>query len=354
VGSPFANKLFVWYSKNKRDLPWRGHPDPYAVWVSEIMLQQTRIETVLPYFARWMDRFPTVNELAAASQQEALNLWEGLGYYSRARNLHKAARTVIEEYNGQLPKDVKALRELPGIGRYTAGAIASLAFGQDEAVVDGNVKRVLSRAFDVQEPVDTSAGEKAIWALAEKHLPAGRAGDYNQALMDLGATICLPRNPKCAECPVKRICKAYALQIQEERPVFKPKSHIPHHMVAAAVIRKNGRVLIAQRPQGGLLGGMWEFPGGKQEDGEALKACLRREIQEELGVQIKVGNELGVFRHAYTHFRVTLHAFACTLSTGKPQAIVPDGLKWVKPDSLEGYPMGKLDRRISQTLANKR
>jgi A/G-specific adenine glycosylase len=208
--------------------------------------------------------------------------------------------------------------------------------------------------FDVQQPVDTAAGEKAIWGLAEEHLPPGRAGDYNQALMDLGATTCLPRNPKCAECPVKGICKAYTLRIQQERPVFKPKNHIPHHTVAAAVIRKNGRVLIAQRPQAGLLGGMWEFPGGKQENGEALEACLRREIREELGVQIKVGNELGVFRHAYTHFRVTLHAFACTLPAGKPRAIIPDGLKWVKPDNLEDYPMGKLDREISQTLANKR
>ncbi|TES93094.1 MAG: A/G-specific adenine glycosylase, partial [Anaerolineales bacterium] len=208
--TPIAKKLLDWYDINKRDLPWRDDPIPYAVWVAEVMAQQTRLETVTPYFERWMARFPTIADLALASQQDALTLWEGLGYYSRARNLHKAAQVVIEEHGGELPGNVKALQSLPGIGRYTAGAIASLVFGLDEPVVDGNVKRVMARVFMVDEMVDVPAGERKIWALAAEHLPLGKAADYNQALMDLGAMVCLPNNPDCERCPLREDCQAYA------------------------------------------------------------------------------------------------------------------------------------------------
>ncbi len=345
-----SNLLLEWYADNARDFPWRGNPDPYAVWVSEIMLQQTRVETVLPYYARWMARFPTVESLAAASQQEVLSLWEGLGYYGRARNLHRAAQIVAAEHGGQLPAETKALRRLPGIGRYTAGAIASLVFGLDEAAVDGNVKRVLARVFDVVEPVDSGAGEGRIWALAEAHLPPGRAGDYNQALMELGATVCKPRNPDCENCPLATLCEAYALGIQAERPVKKPKKPLPHLIVTAAVIRRGGLFLLAQRPENELLGGMWEFPGGTQEEGEDLPACLRREIMEELGVEVEVGEEIGVYQHAYTHFKITLHAFFCTLLDGEPQALEAADLRWVKLEDLSDFPMGKIDRQISRAL----
>src|SRR5512145_3423018 len=186
----FARRLLAWYGLNARTLPWRGYPDPYAVWVSEIMLQQTRVETVIPYFERWMKRFPTLQALAEAPLQDVLSLWEGLGYYSRARNLHKTAQIVMAEHNGKLPADVAALRRLPGIGRYTAGAMASIAFGFDEPALDGNIRRVYARLFDVAEPARSPAGEKQLWTLASEHLPPGRAGDYNQALMDLGATLC--------------------------------------------------------------------------------------------------------------------------------------------------------------------
>lgn len=348
--SPITNKLLNWYANNKREWPWRDNPDPYAVWVSEIMAQQTRLESVLPYFERWMTRFPTIADLAASSQQEVLNLWEGLGYYSRARNLHRAAQIVMKEYGGELPQDVKALRALPGIGRYTAGAIASLAFGLDEPVVDGNVKRVLARFFGVEIPVDTSAGEKEIWRLAAEHLPPGQAGDYNQALMGLGAGVCLPRSPDCQVCPLVEDCWAYAQDAQAGLPVKKPKPPVPHHTVTAAVIQNGSRVLIAQRPTDGLLGGMWEFPGGKQEEEEDLPTCLKREIKEELGVKIKVGEEIGVFKHAYTHYKVTLHAFACQLQQGEPKTLQVDDLRWVTLEELEDFPMGKLDRQISQKL----
>jgi A/G-specific adenine glycosylase len=277
---PLAGQLLAWYGKNARRLPWRGHPDPYAVWVSEVMLQQTRVETVIPYFERWMARFPTIPSLAAASQQDVLAAWEGLGYYSRARNLHRAAQVLAAEQGGKLPEDLDSLRLLPGIGRYTAAAIASIAFGKDAPTLDGNIRRVLARIFNLELPARSPEGERRLWDLAAEHLPAGQAGEYNQALMDLGATICTPRQPDCPHCPVNDLCAAYALGIQEQRPVLEPKPSLPHYTVAAAVIQRDGQVLIAQRPAQGLLGGMWEFPGrqaaARRRPGKLLATGDRR------------------------------------------------------------------------------
>jgi A/G-specific adenine glycosylase len=351
--SSFAEKLLRWYEENARELPWRGHPDPYAVWVSEIMLQQTRVETVIAYHQNWMKALPTIAALAAASQQAVLSLWEGLGYYSRARNLHKAARMIMEKYDGKLPKDVKSLMELPGIGRYTAAAIASIAFGKDEPTLDGNIRRVFSRVFNVSEPAGSSQGEKTLWWLGKEHLPPGKAGDFNQALMDLGATLCTPKNPDCPGCPAAEVCKAYQLGLQEERPVPKPKKEIPHHTVTAAIIERDGKVLITQRPQKGLLGGLWEFPGGKQEPGEDLIACLHREICEELEVDIQVGKLFGTYHHAYTHFRVTLHAYLCRMNGGEPDLKEHTGMSWAEVGELSNFPMGKIDRQIATQLANR-
>jgi A/G-specific adenine glycosylase len=395
----FVLPLLRWYAQHARRLPWRekdptrGAPDPYRVWVSEIMLQQTRVETVIPYFERWMERFPSIASLAAASQQEVLAVWEGLGYYSRARSLHHAAQIVAADYAGQLPGDVHSLRKLPGIGRYTAGAIASIAFGLDQPALDGNIRRVLSRLFDVTDespgeggqtttgrqrttvrPGTTvhprsPAGDHHLWELAEQYLPPGEAGDYNQALMDLGATLCTPRAPDCLHCPLADYCQARALGVQEQRPVVKPRPAIPHYTVTAAVItcpltqppdraiarlpgcqRDEPLYLIAQRPAHGLLGGLWEFPGGKVQEGEDLPTCLRREIGEELGAEIEVGELLGVYRHAFTHFRITLHAFRCTLVRNEPRPIEHAAIRWVKAEEMERYPMGKIDRRISKDL----
>ncbi len=347
--SPFADALLAWYATHARDLPWRGHPDPYAVWVSEVMLQQTQVETVKPYFARWMARFPTVAALAQADEQDVLALWEGLGYYRRARALHRAAREVLARYGGRLPADPEALQTLPGIGKYTAHAIASLAFGRDVPVLDGNVKRVLARAFAVDTPVDTAAGERALWALAEAHLPRGKAADYNQALMDLGATVCTPRAPRCASCPLEALCRARQSGNPEAFPKKRRRQRQPHYTVVAAVIyRDDGRVLIAQRPAEGLLGNLWEFPGGKVEQGETLEAALKREILEELAVAIDVEAPFGVYRHAYTHFRVTLHAFLARLVRGEPQAVGVQAWRWVTRDALDAFPMGKIDRQIAR------
>ena len=316
------------------------------------MLQQTRVETVIPYFEKWMQRFPDISALASAPLQEVLAVWEGLGYYGRARNLHRAAQVVMMDFGGALPEDVHQLRKLPGVGRYTAGAIASLAFGLDEPALDGNIRRVLARYFNVNEDARSATGERHLWELARKNLPTGHAGEYNQAIMDLGSILCTPTSPDCPNCPLKESCQARELGIQALRPVLLPKAPTPHYHVTAAVITRNGCVLIACRPPHGLLGGLWEFPGGKQQEGEDLASCLQREIREELGVEIEVGEPLGVYRHAYTHFRITLHAFQCLLLKGEPRPIQATDVRWVTLEELPRYPMGKIDRKISQRLVS--
>ncbi|MBW6466097.1 MAG: A/G-specific adenine glycosylase [Brevefilum sp.] len=348
----FVPPLLEWYEHNARELPWRPAISPYHTWISEIMLQQTQVETVMPYFARWMARFPDIVALAAADEQDVLGVWEGLGYYSRARNLHRAAQQVIVDHNGQLPRTRAALGTLPGIGPYTAAAIASIAFGEDVAAVDGNIRRVFARLFDVSVPARSTQGEKLIQAFAQAHLPQGRAGDYNQALMDLGALICTPTNPDCDSCPIAVDCLARQLGIQEKRPVRMPKKKIPHLTVTAAVIRQDGRVLLAQRPPKGLLGGLWEFPGGTlEEDDPDLRACLQREIREELGVALQVDQPFGQYDHAYTHFKITLYAFLCRLARGEePQPLEGQVLVWAALPELPDYPMGKVDRQIALRL----
>ena len=300
--SDFLPPLLDWYDAHKAVLPWRG-ADAYGVWLSEIMLQQTQIETVIPYYNRFLERYPSIHDLAAAPLDEVLKLWEGLGYYSRARNLHKAAQQISQNFYGNFPNTIEILINLPGIGRYTAGAIASIAFGQQAAVLDGNVIRVFSRWLDLADDVSENRVQKQLWELADKLVPAERAGDYNQALMELGQKICIPRNPHCGECPVQAHCRAFANGTQTERPVKAKKAPTPHYEVAAGLVRReDGRLLIAQRPAEGLLGGLWEFAGGKQEEGETLPECLARELREELAIEVEVGD---FFREGQARF----HAF---------------------------------------------
>ena len=347
---PQAAALLAWYKRHARRLPWRGHPDPYAVWISEVMLQQTRVETVVPYFETWMRRFPDVQALAGASMQEVMRAWEGLGYYRRAVNLHRAARQILAGGGDRWPQTVSEWRSLPGIGDYTAAAIAALAFGQDEIALDGNLRRVLARWMDLPIDVRSAQGEKQLLAAARSLLPAGKAAAFNQALMDLGAAICTPRAPACALCPLSSGCLARRRGTQGQRPVRAGRARVPHRIVAAAVLRRSGRVLIARRPEGGLLGGLWEFPGGKREPGESLQACLRRELREELGIRAEVGESLGAFDHAYSHFSVTVHAFACKLMGGVPKALEHTRIAWIAPGRLSAYPMGKIDRAIARRL----
>jgi len=345
------NALIDWFQVHRADFPWRAKRDPYGVWLSEIMLQQTQVATVIPYYERFLARFPTVHDLAAAPLAEVLKLWEGLGYYSRARNLHRAAQQVVDTYGGVFPSTVEELLTLPGVGRYTAGAIASLAYGADAPVLDGNVIRVFTRWLDLIDDVGLSATQNALWALAQDCLPTGRSARWNEGLMELGRTICSPKTPDCSACPVAEWCAARKNGTQGERPVKRPKARTPHYDVTAGVIRRaDGHLLIAQRRPEGMLGGLWEFPGGKREPGESLTDCLKREIREELGIDIAVNTQIGVVRHAYTHFRITLFAFECVLLSGEPQAIECADWAWVTLDDLDRYAFPVTDQKIIAML----
>jgi A/G-specific adenine glycosylase len=346
-------KLLAWYDRHHRDLPWRRTRDPYAVWLSEIMLQQTQVATVIPYYERFLKNFPHVETLANAPLDRVLKLWQGLGYYSRARNLHQAAQTIVSNHNAHLPPTVEELQSLPGIGRYTAGAIASIAFDLDEPVLDGNVERVLCRVFRIKTPPKESATHKKLWSLARSIVPSGHAGFFNQALMDLGATICTPKNPDCNHCPVCDLCNARKYNEQNDLPVKTHRPPTPHYEVVAGVIWKNEKILIDQRKPEGLLGGLWEFPGGKLEKGETLEEALAREVREELGIEISVGQELIVVKHAYSHFRITLHAFECRFRSGKVHAVQCVAFKWVSLDELDRYAFPKANEKIISALRVK-
>ena len=356
IPSAFAADLLAWYDARAVELPWRGERDPYRVWLSEIMLQQTQVETVKPYYARFLQAYPTIEALAAAPLDDVLKHWEGLGYYSRARSLHRAAQRVVADFGGQFPANAAALRTLPGVGRYTAGAVASIAFGAREPVLDGNVIRVFSRLDDLDADVTQPAVLSQLWHLAEQRLPETRPGDYNQALMDLGRLVCKPRAPLCDACPVRAHCRAAANGTQAQRPVKPARGKSPHYDVTAGMIwNERGELLIAQRPLDGLLGGLWEFPGGKVEPGESLEACLARELREELAIEVEIGALFVVVRHAFTHFRITLHAFTCHFRAdgAEPQALGVRAWAWVAPENLGAYSFGKADRQVIAELTRR-
>ncbi len=350
----FQKKLLSWYDKRARPLPWRETRDPYRIWVSEVMLQQTQVKTVELYYGRFVGRFPSVEDLAQAAPDDVMKSWEGLGYYGRARHLHRAAREVVERFNGRVPDTLEALLSLSGIGRYTAGAILSIAFEKPEAVLDGNVIRVLSRMFHVTDDVRKTSTQKMLWSLSEGLLPKRRIRDYNQALMELGALVCRARNPACSDCPVSAICEANRLSLQRELPVKSPRKPIPHHEVTAGIIWRDDRFLITRRPPKGLLGGLWEFPGGKLEQGENLEGCLKREIREELGITIEVGACLISVEHAYTHFRITLHAFECRYKGGRIRLIGIDDYRWILPRELDDFALPAADHKIIARLKNRK
>lgn len=351
MSTALAETLLGWYAANKRDLPWRQTSDPYAIWIAEIMLQQTRVDSVIPYFQRWMEKFPNIASVATSTQQEVLKLWEGLGYYARARNIYKTAQLICEQHACIFPADYHAIKNLPGVGKASAADIASIAFGKDVCAVDGNIRRVVSRLADLSDPLGSDALQEAVEGFVECHLPNGKAGDYNQAWMDLGATVCLPGKPFCDKCPLTRYCVSYSSNTQTERPVRIAKPAVPVLEVAAGILkREDGAVLITRRPEDGLLGGMWEFPGGKREAGEDLPTALQRELQEELGIVVDVRHAQKTYRHAYTHFKVILTAYYCDYMSGEFQALGVQEYRWVPIAELLRYPMGKIDRMISREL----
>jgi len=355
-------QLLPWFSKNSRDLPWRKNRTAYRVWVSEIMLQQTRVDSVIPYYRRWMKAFPSWRTLARASQGDVLKCWEGLGYYSRARNLHAVAQIITDQYGGNLSKGWKResetfqtlevfLRKFPGIGSYTSAAIASLAFNEDAAVVDGNVIRVLSRLFAYGGDTRSTLGKKKMQAWVDTLLVKGRAGEFNESMMELGALVCLPKNPQCGVCPMNRACTACSKGTAEKFPVLKKRKKVPHVVVGAAVLtNRKGEVLVAQRKQDAMLGGLWEFPGGKQEPGETLEECIARELKEELGVHIAVGDFLMTVQHAYSHFSLTMHVHHAKISAGRPRAIDCADYRWMKIQNLGEVPYSKADLHVVAKL----
>ena len=338
-------RLLAWYDTHQRDLPWRQTDDPYRIWVAEVMLVQTQVETVIPYYNCFLERFPDVRTLATADLDDVLKSWEGLGYYARARNLHKAADIVAEQHGGRLPSDAESLRALPGIGQYVAGALLAIAFGQQVLAVDGNVRRVLSRLYDIADPT------RAVVRKAGEPLVTERPSDVNQALMDLGATICTPRSPDCPSCPLETQCLARRGGTIALRPKRQPVRKRPHYDIAVGVIWRDQEVLIAKRPPEGLLGGLWEFPGGKREQGESLEAAVVREVGEELGIEVEPVAKIAAIDHAYSHFEITLHAYHCRYRSGTPRPLGCQEHAWVRPGELDRYAFPTANRKLLDRLA---
>jgi A/G-specific adenine glycosylase len=338
--------LLTWAQGRRPHLPWRGETDPYRIWVSEIMLQQTRASAVAPYYLRFLERFPTVQALAAAPMDEVLRIWEGLGYYARARSLHAAAQIVVTRHAGSLPSDIAGLRALPGVGDYTAGAIASLAFGIAEPALDGNGRRVLARLGAVRGDPASPTVQRRLWELARRLLPAATPGAFNVALMDLGAEVCTPRSPACGACPWSAHCLALAGGLVDQLPERTAKRPLPHYDMVGGLISRGDQVLIARRPASGLLGGLWALPGGRKLDGETLADALTRTVREGLGVTVAVGAPILSVNHGYTHFRITLHAFHCQWVAGEPQPLAYDTGRWVTVDELASFAFPVTERKV--------
>ncbi len=346
----FQKRLLTWFDEEFRDLPWRQTENPYAIWVSEIMLQQTQVKTVVPYYERFMAVFPSIADLAQANLEEVLKLWEGLGYYARARNLHKAAQKIVQEFGGTFPNQLEQVNELPGIGPYTAAAIMSIAFGADLPVIDGNVNRVLSRLFRVPVDPKSTAGKKIIQEKADVLFAHGRAGSYNQAIMELGALICTPRSPKCLLCPVSFFCQARLAGTESEFPIKTQKKPRPHRHIAVGIVRQNGNILIDKRKEDDMLGGLWEFPGGKVEPGETYEEAVVRELKEELGIDVRVDRFFATIEHGYSHFTISMHAYECQHVGGEPQAIECSDWRWVPVHELRNYAFPRANGKLLDIL----
>jgi A/G-specific adenine glycosylase len=340
--------LLRWFDAHRRPMPWRDRPTPYRVWISEIMLQQTQVATALPYFQRFMSRFPSLRKLSLATEQDVLKAWEGLGYYTRARNLHRAARCVVREHHGRLPRSAAALRALPGIGPYSAAAIASIAFGEATPCIDGNVIRVFTRFLGIREESRSPKVRRQLDAYLCPFMNH-RPGDLNQAMMELGALVCRPTTPACPTCPLRGSCVAYAKGLVEKLPVRRRGPSVPHHDVAAACVRKGNRLLLVKRPSRGLLGGLWGFPAAIRTRGTSLAATAEQAVQELAGLTVVAGQRLGSVSHGYSHFRVTARLFTCDAPKGR---LPGDGSAcWVSRQDLDRYPLSRVDRKLATLMA---
>ena len=343
-------RLLAWYDANRRDLPWRRSRDPYAIWISETMLQQTRVETVIPYYERFLARFPDVHALADADQEDVYACWAGLGYYSRARNLHAAARAVVETFDGELPAEVEALRTLPGIGRYTAGAVASIAFDRPEPIVDGNVKRVLARLQGVRDDVDDRDVAEGLWQDAATLARGARPGDLNQALMELGALVCTPRSPDCPACPLLRRCDAQRAGDADRLPRKAARTKVQSVQGVAVWLERGGRVLAVKREAGGLLGGLWELPGGDLDPREKPIPGARRLLAERLGLGVEALSNAGRVVHGFTHRELTLHVLRGEAAAGRLRRRGFAQHRWLTPDALRALPCATVTRKALAVL----
>jgi A/G-specific adenine glycosylase len=345
-------RLTAWYRAHRRDLPWRQTRDPYRIWVSEVMLQQTQVRTALPYYRRFLRRFPTLRRLAAADEGAVLKSWEGLGYYARARNLHRAAARVAAA-GGRVPDRWEGFRALPGVGDYIAAAVLSIAFDRPHAVVDGNVRRVLARLLALDAPANTPAAARLFQAQADRLLDRARPGDFNQAVMELGALVCTPRSPACDTCPLEPFCRARCAGTVDRFPRRAPVRRVPEIDAAVGVVVRNARVLVTRRPAEGLLGGLWEFPGGKIRPGESPAEACVREIAEEVGLQVEIAEPLAQVRHAYSHFRVRLHVLLCRHRGGRVRLNGPTAFRWVRLEDLDGLALPKANHKFIPLLKRR-
>lgn len=353
----FRVDLPQWFALHARSLPWRcednnGNRNPYHVWLSEVMLQQTRVDQALPYFERFTEAFPTLPDLANADLDEVLLKWEGLGYYSRARNLHRAVREVVVEYGGKIPTDEDAFRSLPGVGPYTTAAVLSLAYAQPLAVLDGNVIRVLTRVFGIKEDAGKARTKNMLTDLANTLIPKESPGVFNEAIMELGATVCTPRNPDCASCPLENVCVAAQTDRVCDFPVTQKKAPVPHLDISVGVLINSRReILIQQRPEDGMLGGLWEFPGGKVESGESPADACIRELREELGLDVEIEFPLKPVKHAYSHFKITLHAFLIFVHDDtQPHHYADLPVRWISLDDLDSVAFPRANRKVIEQL----
>ncbi|MEQ9264908.1 MAG: A/G-specific adenine glycosylase [Balneolaceae bacterium] len=350
----FAKNILNWYKENKREMPWRETRDPYKIWISEIMLQQTRVDQAWPYFERFISLFPTVYDLAKADQQMVLKAWEGLGYYSRARNLHAASKSIVNEYDGKLPEEYDEIIKLKGIGPYTAAAITSIAYGKPNAVVDGNVIRVITRYFGIEDDVRSGKTTRFVQESVDELISELRPAEFNQALMEIGSLVCTPKSPNCLECPIQTRCIATKTSKTDTIPYKSPAKKKPHKHIGVGIIaREDGKVLIALRPEDVMLGGLWEFPGGKQEENETIQQTIERELKEELGVEVHAIGEFMRLKHVYSHFSITLYAYHCSIVSGEPSANASQEIKWVNISELEQYPFPKANKLLTERLMEK-
>ena len=347
----FHETLLAWFKTYQREMPWRRTADPYRIWVSEVMLQQTQVKKVVGYYERFIHRFPDVEHLAAAPLQDVLKLWEGLGYYARARNLHKAAQVVVRDHNGEVPRDYATFRKLPGVGDYSAAAVQSIAFNEPYAAVDGNIKRVLARLCLMEEPVNDAKSAKPFQQKADAILDTEEPGLFNQAMMELGATVCRPQSPTCLVCPVNLFCESFHTARQNEFPYRRETKPIPeHHLAVGVIANKRGEVLITQRQLDGLLGGLWEFPGGQCAEGETAETACIRHIAELVNLSVTNVRPLTRVRHAYTHFKVVVDVFRCDYRAGEVVLKGPRDAKWIELSALREYPLPRVTHKFLDKL----